>query len=790
MSEAFLLADLRVAQRNRERGIPRYSQSLLLAIAGARPDLAIACLIDPGQAPPLMLEQLSRDMRIVEGPQQIAKVSRQITHFLQAGLFQPGMRPAELFPEELAAHRPRLGAIIYDLIPWLFSDVYLGDGTARRDYFAILRQLPELDRVFAISESVRRDVIAVAGVDPHRVATIYGGLDEDRWLAIHKPPSAEAQARVDGETTVHIVNEDGDSFDVKQPFWLNVGGDDYRKNLPALLEASAELKRSLPSTPTLIVACSMARSRRAELYRDATRLGLLPGVDVVFTGYVSDSELGRLFDRCMATIFPSLYEGLGLPVVESYLFNKPVLASDTSSMRELTPASCRFDPTRPSSIANAMDRFLAHPDLAIESLAFGRSAVEMCRWPHAAESVSGWIDGAAHEESPRQDPLWVATSLPPDKSGVAFYTQQSLASPSAPVAFFAPTRTARDLDEMRLSVARARQELGRECAPAEILAQSTLMFARELRGSHPVVFVVGNSEHHIPTLQHLLDGNLMPGDAVHLHDVFLGDLLAVFFGSEARMRDALSRSYPADLVEAWINQGASTLGGGGQLLGPRLLTVAAGVKHFIVNSAAARERLILDLGPDAVNVQVDVLFLPILPADRPNAEPSPFRIAHFGIPGKAKRPDVLVAACDILAKTHPVDLLFAGYEAGRYLREQGLGRDYIRIVEAPSDAELQDLMAGVACAVQLRYPDHGESSGVVNQLLALRRPVICTATGSFLDLADALYLVEPEVSPAALASTIKRAADLGWPSGGDRLIAERSPVVFERRLREVLGLAV
>ncbi len=77
----------------------------------------------------------------------------------------------------------------------------------------------------------------------------------------------------------------------------------------------------------------------------ATEHGLVPGTDVILTGFVSDQTLGRLFAGCMATVFPSLYEGLGLPVLESYAFGKPALASDSSSLRELVPEPCRFDPS-------------------------------------------------------------------------------------------------------------------------------------------------------------------------------------------------------------------------------------------------------------------------------------------------------------------------------------------------------------------------------------------------------------------------------------------------------------
>ncbi len=97
-------------------------------------------------------------------------------------------------------------------------------------------------------------------------------------------------------------------------------------------------------------------------------------------------------------------------------------------------------------------------------------------------------------------------------------------------------------------------------------------------------------------------------------------------------------------------------------------------------------------------------------------------------------------------------------------------------------------MSTVDCAVQLRYPDNGESSGVVNQLLALQRPVVCTRTGSFAELDGVVHLVEPDISPVDLAAVIEQAAVSDWPAAAEAFVAERSPTVFEARLRKLMEL--
>ena len=97
-------------------------------------------------------------------------------------------------------------------------------------------------------------------------------------------------------------------------------------------------------------------------------------------------------------------------------------------------------------------------------------------------------------------------------------------------------------------------------------------------------------------------------------------------------------------------------------------------------------------------------------------------------------------------------------------------------------------MAGVDCAVQLRLSDRGESSGVVNQLLAIRRPVICARSGSFLDLDGLVTLVDREIDAQGLASAIEETAAHGWPADAEPWLAARSSPVFEAGLRQILDL--
>jgi hypothetical protein len=103
----------------------------------------------------------------------------------------------------------------------------------------------------------------------------------------------------------------------------------------------------------------------------AERMAL--GQHVVFPGFVSESELAVLYQSCKALVFPSLYEGFGMPLLEAMAFDKPVVCSDVTSLPEIAgDAALLFDPRKPDALARAIDRILGEDDLVAELVKRGR----------------------------------------------------------------------------------------------------------------------------------------------------------------------------------------------------------------------------------------------------------------------------------------------------------------------------------------------------------------------------------------------------------------------------------
>jgi glycosyltransferase involved in cell wall biosynthesis len=377
---ATVLIDLRVAQINGDRGIPAYSQSLTLELSRTYPQHHWLLLHDPQRPLPARISELTAHAGLCTTADLEGNDLPAIDVLFTACFFfvpQKGPTFEAIVPPATWRHRPRRMGIVYDLIPLLFPDRYLTNEHARQVYLESLEVMRASDHLFAISHATRRDTILRAAVDPRRVHCIYGDIDQTKQSLMARPASETAQVPA--------------RHGLAGPYCAYVGGDDWRKNLNAAVQAFAQFWRSHP-THRLAIVCKLPEERIAVLRRLATDEGLPPGA-LVCTGYVSDEDLVGLVRHADMVVFPSLYEGLGLPVLEAYGCGTPVVGSNTSSVAELVLPELACDPRDPSAIALAMGRLLAEPTLRDASLAMGRRLMtEELGWARAAECVIEHIE--------------------------------------------------------------------------------------------------------------------------------------------------------------------------------------------------------------------------------------------------------------------------------------------------------------------------------------------------------------------------------------------------------------
>jgi glycosyltransferase involved in cell wall biosynthesis len=211
------------------------------------------------------------------------------------------------------------------------------------------RALANASRIITVSESTRRDLIEAYGVAENRVVVIPHGVDHD----LFRPPPAGDMQQVRRR------------FGIEGSYLLCLGGIEPRKNLPRLVEAFSRLPGDLEAM--LVVAGSGAEwnPEGPSLLRSA--LSALPeGIRrrVVLTGYVGEHAKVALLGAAEALVYPSLYEGFGMPVLEAMACGTPVLTSNVSALPEVAGgAALLVDPTDTGAIAEGMERLLRHGEL-------------------------------------------------------------------------------------------------------------------------------------------------------------------------------------------------------------------------------------------------------------------------------------------------------------------------------------------------------------------------------------------------------------------------------------------
>ncbi len=220
------------------------------------------------------------------------------------------------------------------------------------------------DRVIVDSEATKRDLVELLRALPERIDVVPLGIGA---LQRADPlPERDVRARFGlGDRSV----------------LLSLSAKREHKNLGALLEALA----ALPSRPVLILAGYPTPHER-ELRLRAQALGIAD--DVRWPGWLTPSELEGLWRLTSAFVFPSLYEGFGLPVLEAMARGVPVACSNASSLPEVAgEAALMFDPRDPRSIAVALERLL-HPGPEIEALkAAGVARAAQFTWQRTASGT-------------------------------------------------------------------------------------------------------------------------------------------------------------------------------------------------------------------------------------------------------------------------------------------------------------------------------------------------------------------------------------------------------------------
>ncbi len=214
------------------------------------------------------------------------------------------------------SRRARRMVTIFDLSNLRYPEMHRAESF--HIHAPLLRHaVDKADRIIAISQSCKNDIIELLGASADRIRVVHGGIDIEEFS---------------GAIDTGLIQALRKRFNIPGDYFIHLGTLEPRKNLARLIEAYARLRQRFKDCPQLVLA-GQAGWMYEDVFASIERLRL--GDSVVHTGYLERTAAVSLLRGAYACVYPSLYEGFGLPVLEAMAARIPVLTSNVSSMPEV-----------------------------------------------------------------------------------------------------------------------------------------------------------------------------------------------------------------------------------------------------------------------------------------------------------------------------------------------------------------------------------------------------------------------------------------------------------------------
>ena len=254
---------------------------------------------------------------------------------------------------------------VHDLVRLCFP--FWREGISERTGLWLdVQGLKRADHIIAVSAYTKKDLVEKLGIAKERVTVVYNGINH----GVFKPVPEKRL--------------------VSFPYFLYVGSERPRKNLAGLIAAFARLKKEFGDLQGLklvkIGAAGRSKQFRRMTQRAIARLNLEK--DVIFIDHVTDNELAAYYSSAVALVFPSFYEGFGLPPLEAMACGCPVITSNCSSLPEIVgDAGLLVDPEDTNDITKAMHSVITDRTLSRQLMEKGIARARCFSWDIAAEET-------------------------------------------------------------------------------------------------------------------------------------------------------------------------------------------------------------------------------------------------------------------------------------------------------------------------------------------------------------------------------------------------------------------
>lgn len=655
----------------------------------------------------------------------------------------------------------------HDLIPLIHSDTYLTPYPSfETRYKEKLSYLKKADLLLAVSESSRRELMDNIGALPCQIINTSEGADP--LFARVVSPSAE-------------LSDILARYGIKRKFLMHSSAFDERKNFEGLVEAFGALPKSVRKGYQLVLVCKIDDSGRKSLRNIASAVGLEHD-ELVLTGYVPDDDLVKLYSESYLFVFPSFYEGFGLPVLEAMSCGAAVIGSNTSSIPEVIGREdALFNPKSTASMAVVIERALTDSDFWQSLKEHAISQSKKFSWDNSAKIAIEAFEKHHNEKRAKQvenisadrPKLAYVSPVPPGRSGIADYSSELLPELSR---YY-------DMD-----VILAQEEVSDKWIIENCITRTVDWFIRHSNDYNRILYQFGNSDYH----QHMF-GLLekIPGTVV-LHDFFLSGIVD-YMDTHGYTHNGWDR----ELYYSHGYQAIQEESRHGRIYAMRKYpcskTVLDRAQGVIVHSEYS-QRLADHWYGDGFakdwhvipHLRVSAITQTRLTArKRLGISEDAFVVSSFGFLAENKQNRRLMDAwiASDLSRDERCLLVFVGETDGlTYCDElaKAIGAsgfsERIIITGWTEMEQFRQYLAAADVAVQLRKFSRGETSGTVLDCMNYGLPTIVNAHGSMADLPrDAVCMLPEEFEDSELIYALEKL----WKEGNKRN-------VLSQRAREVI----
>jgi glycosyltransferase involved in cell wall biosynthesis len=369
------------ARRLRDFGIGTYIRNLVTAIAGidsSNEYLLVSFPEDepllrhlPGNFRPIPCTRPDTDrLDHIALPWLLRQLSPDVCHI-------PLNRVPVLMPKPYVVTVHDMGRMLFDQAPQTMRSLWR---------FRLRRGLLRADRIIAVSSATRRDIHNVVGIPEEDVRVVYNAPDPRFFEHGHLADARAAGPRAHERESQRILER----YQINYPFLLYAGNIRPQKNIPRMVEAFAVVRSELQDAPQFRDLHLIIIGDTISKYPSVRHAVIQSRVEhcVRFLGFVPFDTLRAFYELATGFLFPSLYEGFGLPPLEAMAAGTPVLVSNVSSLPEVVgDAAIQVNPENVFDIARGMKELLLNESLRAELVIRGRAQAASFSWKHAAEEV-------------------------------------------------------------------------------------------------------------------------------------------------------------------------------------------------------------------------------------------------------------------------------------------------------------------------------------------------------------------------------------------------------------------